>query len=169
VVRYNRLAPLCVETAALEGLECVRGGDCVVAFSRRELYRIKAEIELRSAGALQCAVVYGSLPPSARREQAARFNGSGRGGADVLVATDAIGMGLNLNIDRVVFSALQKFDGTCKRKLVPAELRQIAGRAGRFGRAGKAGKDGLVTCFEQGEVRRGACARVTGAVTAGRS
>jgi ATP-dependent RNA helicase SUPV3L1/SUV3 len=77
------------------------------------------------------AVVYGALSPEVRRAEAARFRD---GDADVLVATDAIGMGLNLPIRRVVFSTLRKFDGEGKRELNAQEIKQIGGRAGRFGR-----------------------------------
>ena len=78
----------------------------------------------------QCCVVYGSLPPEVRSRQAALFNAQTT--HRVLVATDAIGMGLNLNIRRVVFSQIEKWDGTQNRLLLPGEVRQIAGRAGRF-------------------------------------
>jgi ATP-dependent RNA helicase SUPV3L1/SUV3 len=76
--------------------------------------------------------VYGSLPPETRSTQAALFNDR-NSGYDVLVASDAIGMGLNLNIKRIIFSTLEKFDGTTRRHLTEAETKQIAGRAGRFG------------------------------------
>ncbi len=76
------------------------------------------------------AVVYGALSPEVRRAEAARFN---RGEADILVATDAIGMGLNLSIRRVIFSALKKYDGRQSRDLLPQEVKQIGGRAGRYG------------------------------------
>ena len=105
----------------------VRPGDCVVAFSRREIFSLRQRIEASSS--LSCSVVYGSLPPETRKAQAARFNDSTQP-ERVLVASDAIGMGLNLNIRRVVFSSLDKFDGEAVRPLTPS-VRQIAGRAGR--------------------------------------
>jgi ATP-dependent RNA helicase SUPV3L1/SUV3 len=75
-------------------------------------------------------VIYGALPPEVRRREAERFAG---GEARILVATDAIGMGLNLPIRRVLFSTLTKFDGSTDRHLDESEVHQIAGRAGRFG------------------------------------
>src|SRR4051812_26812611 len=77
------------------------------------------------------AVVYGALSPEVRLAEAARFR---NGDADVLVATDAIGMGLNLPIRRVIFSSLRKFDGKGSRDLKAQEVKQIGGRAGRFGK-----------------------------------
>jgi ATP-dependent RNA helicase SUPV3L1/SUV3 len=137
VARYpRRLSPLRVAGEALPDLcGAVRRGDCVVAFSRRELFSIKADIE-RGTG-LRCGIIFGSLPPMVRRAQARGFNGGadGEGGGgrafDVLVASDAVGMGLNLAIQRVIFSALQKYDGRHTRALLPAEVKQIGGRAGR--------------------------------------
>ena len=76
------------------------------------------------------AAIYGSLSPAVRRREAERFRD---GSADVLIATDAIGLGLNLPIRRLIFSAIEKFDGVADRLLTPYEIRQIAGRAGRFG------------------------------------
>ena len=79
---------------------------------------------------LTTAAIYGSLSPAVRRREAERFRS---GNADVLVATDAIGLGLNLPIRRIVFASVEKFDGQSERLLTPPEIRQIAGRAGRFG------------------------------------
>jgi ATP-dependent RNA helicase SUPV3L1/SUV3 len=75
-------------------------------------------------------VIYGALPPEVRRREAERFSA---GESHILVATDAIGMGLNLPIRRVLFSTLTKFDGIGDRTLDESEVHQIAGRAGRFG------------------------------------
>ena len=76
------------------------------------------------------SVIYGALPPEVRRREAERF---AVGASDILVATDAIGMGLNLPIRRVLFSTLTKFDGVGDRELSVSEVHQIAGRAGRYG------------------------------------
>jgi ATP-dependent RNA helicase SUPV3L1/SUV3 len=76
------------------------------------------------------SVIYGALPPEVRRREAERF---AHGHAHILVATDAIGMGLNLPIRRVLFSTLKKFDGVGDRTLNESEVHQIAGRAGRYG------------------------------------
>jgi ATP-dependent RNA helicase SUPV3L1/SUV3 len=88
------------------------------------------------------AAIYGSLSPIVRRREAERFRS---GAADVLVATDAIGLGLNLPIRRIVFSTLVKYDGIEERVLTPAEIRQIAGRAGRYG----IHEQGLVTALDR--------------------
>ena len=128
VHRYERLSPLRAARSALGGLDRLRSGDAVVAFSRRRVHALRAEIE--ALGQHRVAVVYGALPPGPRRMQAARFN-EPRSGVGVLAASDAIGLGLNLRIRRLVFSALRKFDGLADRPLTPAEIRQIAGRAGR--------------------------------------
>ena len=103
-------------------------GDAVIAFSRREVLDMRAELMARGR---RVAVVYGALSPEVRRAEAARFN---NGDADILIATDAIGMGLNLSIRRVVFSALRKFDGRQTRDLISQEVKQIGGRAGRYGK-----------------------------------
>ena len=101
----------------------------MIAFSRNRLYELKQRIERTGR---KCCVVYGGLPPQTRREQASLFNDP-TSGYDVMVASDAVGMGLNLNIRRIIFTELSKFDGTQVRDLLPPEVRQIAGRAGRFG------------------------------------
>ena len=79
---------------------------------------------------IEASVIYGSLPPEIRRRQMQLFTS---GQTKVVVATDAIGMGINLPIRRVVFMNTTKFDGVGKRRLLAEEIRQIAGRAGRFG------------------------------------
>jgi ATP-dependent RNA helicase SUPV3L1/SUV3 len=119
-------------------LRDVRRGTAIVCFSRRDVLRLKATLE--GATPHRVAVVYGNLSPQVRREEARRFRG---GEADVLVATDAIAMGLNLPITEVVFYATQKFDGEQVRELTAPEIRQIAGRAGRYGFA----QFGVVNAF----------------------
>ncbi|WP_156421473.1 helicase-related protein [Aureimonas sp. AU40] len=108
-------------------LKDLRRGDAVVAFSRAAVHELREEIVRLK---LTVATVYGALSPEVRRAEAARFR---RGEADVVVATDAIGMGLNLPVSRVFLAALDKFDGTSRRALFHSEIRQIGGRAGRFG------------------------------------
>lgn len=105
----------------------LKEGDALVAFSRREVMGLREELVKRGR---KVAVVYGALSPEVRRAEAARFRS---GEADILVATDAIGMGLNLPIRRVVFSTLKKFDGEERRDLNSQEIKQIGGRAGRYG------------------------------------
>ena len=97
----------------------------VVAFSASEVYRL-AELVRRQRGGT--AVVLGALSPRARNAQVGMYQA---GEVDYLVATDAIGMGLNMDVHHVAFSALSKFDGRRMRKLAAAEIGQIAGRAGR--------------------------------------
>jgi hypothetical protein len=108
------------------GWDKIRKGDAIIAFTRDNVLDIK---ETANDHGYKSAVIYGALGPEARSEQARMFR---EGECDVLIATDAIGMGLNLPIDRVVFSVLEKYDGKTRRKLNPSEFRQIAGRAGRF-------------------------------------
>jgi ATP-dependent RNA helicase SUPV3L1/SUV3 len=103
----------------------------VVAFSATRVYELAEIIRRKRGGA---AVVIGALSPRARNAQVALFQA---GEVDTLVATDAIGMGLNLDVDAVVFAELRKFDGRQARVLHDAELAQIAGRAGRHLRDGQ--------------------------------
>jgi ATP-dependent RNA helicase SUPV3L1/SUV3 len=109
------------------GLHDLTTGDAVVAFSRREVLTLRDAI---AADGHAVSVIYGALPPEVRRREAERF---ATGASDILVATDAIGMGLNLPIRRVLFSTMTKFDGVADRPLDVSEVHQIAGRAGRFG------------------------------------
>ncbi|MEI8363071.1 MAG: helicase-related protein [Betaproteobacteria bacterium] len=102
-------------------------GDAIIAFSRKDVLTFSARF--RQWG-FTVASIYGALSPEVRRTESERFCS---GVADVLVATDAIGMGLNLPIRRVIFSNIHKFDGVASRHLNATEVRQIAGRAGRFG------------------------------------
>jgi ATP-dependent RNA helicase SUPV3L1/SUV3 len=102
----------------------------VIAFSVRELYEIAARLRREGGGA---ALVFGALSPRTRNAQVGLYQA---GDVDHLVATDAIGMGLNLDIDHVIFTGLTKFDGVGPRALTPAEVAQIAGRAGRHVRDG---------------------------------
>lgn len=129
VLTYERLSPLVPLKVPVRSVSDIKTGDCLVTFSRKDIYRHKNTIE--KAGKHLCSVVYGSLPPETRTAQATRFNDA-TNDFDVLVASDAIGMGLNLNISRIIFSTLEKFDGTETRDLTVSEIKQIAGRAGRF-------------------------------------
>jgi ATP-dependent RNA helicase SUPV3L1/SUV3 len=114
----------------------------VVAFSADEVYAIAELIRRQRGGA---AVVLGSLSPRTRNAQVELFQS---GDVDFLVATDAIGMGLNLDLDHVAFAADRKFDGYQHRRLSAAELGQIAGRAGRHLRDGTFGVTSRVEPFE---------------------
>ena len=108
----------------------------VVAFSADAVYAIAELIRRQRGGA---AVVMGSLSPRTRNAQVELFQS---GEVDFLVATDAIGMGLNMDVDHVAFAGLRKFDGRRARWLHPQEIGQIAGRAGRFRRDGTFGVTG---------------------------
>ena len=114
----------------------------IVAFSAEEVYAIAELIRRQRGGA---AVVLGALSPRTRNAQVALYQS---GDVDYLVATDAIGMGLNLDVDHVAFGSDRKFDGYQFRKLNPAELAQIAGRAGRATRDGTFGTTGRCDPFE---------------------
>jgi len=98
----------------------------IVAFSRRDVLNLKGQLEKSH----RVSVIYGNLSPEVRREEARRFR---EGESDILIATDAISMGLNLPIKTLLFAQHSKFDGLNNRRLNPSEVTQIAGRAGRFG------------------------------------
>ena len=114
----------------------------IVAFSADEVYAIAELIRRQHGGA---AVVLGSLSPRTRNAQVDMFQS---GDVDYLVATDAVGMGLNLDVDHVAFASDRKYDGYQFRRLTPAEFAQIAGRAGRATRDGTFGTTGRCAPFE---------------------
>ncbi|MGE3147646.1 MAG: helicase-related protein [Pseudorhodoplanes sp.] len=120
----------------------------VVAFSAEEVYAIAELVRRQRGGA---AVVLGALSPRTRNAQVALYQS---GDVDHLIATDAIGMGLNLDVDHVAFASDSKFDGYQYRKLNPAELAQIAGRAGRATRDGTFGTTGRCPPFDDDIVRQ---------------
>ncbi|KAJ1962433.1 RNA helicase [Dipsacomyces acuminosporus] len=148
VREYSRLGQLEVSKKSLEGdWKNIRKGDCVVTFSRKSIFTIKNTIESKTG--LRCAVIYGSLPPEARVEQARLFNDPDSG-FDVLVASDAVGMGINLSINRVVFVSMTKWDGEAVKPISVSQTRQIGGRAGRF----NSGTDGgVVTTMEAKDLK----------------
>ena len=125
VREFHRKNPLKVVPAIT--LPQLRRGDAIVGFSRKAVVEMQGAV---SKLGFTSAAIYGSLSPAVRRHEAERFRD---GSADVLVATDAIGLGLNLPIRRLIFSAIDKYDGVTDRLLTPYEIRQIAGRAGRYG------------------------------------
>lgn len=126
VQRTKRLSPVEVAKHAIT-LERLEPGSLLVAFSRKLVLELKGMLE--SAGK-SVSVVYGALSPEVRREQARRFR---EGEADIMVATDAVGMGLNLPAHTLCFYTDEKFDGIQNRQLKVQEVKQIGGRAGRFG------------------------------------
>ena len=114
----------------------------IVGFSVSDVYAIAELVRRQRGGA---AVVLGALSPRTRNAQVSLYQ---NGDVDFLVATDAIGMGLNLDLDHVAFAGIRKFDGQSHRNLTPAELGQIAGRAGRHMNDGTFGVTGQVAPFE---------------------
>lgn len=135
LTHLQRMTPLVIEDASICGeryhaaklRKALQPGDAIIAFSRKDVLTLAARI--RQWG-FRVATIYGALSPEVRRGESARF---ANGGAQILVATDAIGMGLNLPIRRIIFANIHKFDGVAPRPLNATEMRQIAGRAGRHG------------------------------------
>jgi ATP-dependent RNA helicase SUPV3L1/SUV3 len=114
----------------------------IVAFSANDVYAIAELVRRQRGGA---AVVLGALSPRTRNAQVGLYQ---NGDVDFLAATDAIGMGLNLDLDHVAFAGIRKFDGRGRRNLLPAEIGQIAGRAGRHMNNGTFGVTGQVAPFD---------------------
>jgi len=131
VVRHPRFSRL--RAAAPFELSQLPPRSAVVAFSAAQVYELAERLKRRRGGA---AVVLGALSPRTRNAQVAMYQA---GEVEFMVATDAIGMGLNMDVDHVAFAALTKFDGRVSRPLDPAELAQIAGRAGRYTKDGTFG------------------------------
>lgn len=134
----KRMAPLSMENTAVRKLGKLRRGDAVIAFSRRDVLMWR---DLITDMGLSVATVYGNLAPEVRRAQAARFRD---GSADVVVGTDALAMGLNMPIARIVMTTTVKFNGVDEEEIPAALARQIAGRAGRYG----VHEEGLVAGFD---------------------
>ena len=129
VVTHERLTPLVYKgTFPANGYAFAQPGDAFIAFSRKVVLAIAAELEQHG---IRASVIYGALPPQSRREEVRRFT---EGENTVVVATDAIGMGVSLPIRRIIFCQSSKFDGKQTRPLNPTEIKQIAGRAGRYGK-----------------------------------
>lgn len=127
IQRYIRKTPLICESEPFMFPEDVQPGDALIVFSKKSVLDVAGRLEEQR---IDASVIYGSLPPEIRRRQMHLFN-SGR--TKVVVATDAIGMGLNLPVRRIVFLQADKYDGVSRRPLLVPEIKQIAGRAGRFG------------------------------------
>ncbi|XP_069466708.1 ATP-dependent RNA helicase SUPV3L1, mitochondrial [Ambystoma mexicanum] len=141
VREYKRLTPLTVQDYALETLDNLHPGDCIVCFNKNDIYSVSRQIEARG---LECAVIYGSLPPGAKLAQAKKFNDPDDP-CKILVATDAIGMGLNLSIKRIIFHSLVKPSINEKGEkeidtITTSQALQISGRAGRFSSIFKEGE-----------------------------
>ncbi len=127
IERYERKTALICEDEPFVFPDDVRKGDALIVFSKKSVLDVAGRLEEQKINA---SVIYGSLPPEIRRRQMHLFN-SGR--TKVVVATDAIGMGLNLPVRRIIFLQAEKYDGVSRRPLLVSEIKQIAGRAGRFG------------------------------------
>ncbi|XP_028916281.1 ATP-dependent RNA helicase SUPV3L1, mitochondrial [Ornithorhynchus anatinus] len=141
VRNYKRLTPFTVLDHALESLDNLQPGDCIVCFSKNDIYSVSRQIEIRG---LESAVIYGSLPPGTKLTQAKKFNDPDDP-CKILVATDAIGMGLNLSIKRIIFNSLIKpcINEKGEKEMEPittSQALQIAGRAGRFSSKFKEGE-----------------------------
>lgn len=126
IKEYRRSIPLEIQRRTVR-LDNVRPGDALVAFSKRRVLSLSGYFTERG---VKNSVIYGDLPPEVRRLQYDAFI-SGESG--VLISTDAIGMGVNLPIRRIIFTEARKFDGQEFRRLTSQEVKQIAGRAGRIG------------------------------------
>ena len=127
VIRHERMTPLVYEDKRVKFPDDVKKGDALIVFSRKNVHAVASELQKKG---ISCSIIYGALPYDVRHEQAGKFQ---RGETDVVVATDAIGMGMNLPIKRVVLMETAKFDGIKRRHLKSEEVRQITGRAGRYG------------------------------------
>jgi ATP-dependent RNA helicase SUPV3L1/SUV3 len=123
----KRMAPLAMEPSPVRKLTNLRRGDAVIAFSRRDVLMWR---DLITEKGLSVATVYGNLSPEVRRAQAERFR---EGQADVVVGTDALAMGLNMPIARIVMTTTVKYNGVEEEEISAALAKQIAGRAGRYG------------------------------------
>lgn len=141
---FERKSPLTYREP-LSKISDLREGDCVIVFSRKNALDMKQKIEQSNK---KCSVIYGNLSPEVRRHEAAKFK---NGENPILVATDAIGMGLNLPINRLFFSTMEKFDGEKERQLTISETKQIAGRSGRYGIT-QTGEVGLLAYSDQAAI-----------------
>ena len=125
IVEFERKNPLELLKSATS-IDAIEPKTAVIAFTRSNALRLKQQL----SKTYKTSVIYGNLSPEVRREEARRFR---EGETDILVATDAISMGLNLPIKTLLFSKADKFDGQNQRNLTATEVRQISGRAGRYG------------------------------------
>ncbi|MEA3330549.1 MAG: SUV3 C-terminal domain-containing protein [Campylobacterota bacterium] len=125
IVEFERKNPLTLLDVPTD-VRDVTEGTAIIAFSRKDVLRLKQNF----SRFFSVSVVYGNLSPEVRREEARRFRAKE---TQILIATDAIAMGMNLPIQTILFSKAEKFDGISQRNLHPSEVAQISGRAGRYG------------------------------------
>ncbi len=125
IIHFTRKNPLTLLKSATP-IAQIQPHTAIIAFSRRDVLKLKQQLSRH----YEVSVIYGNLSPEVRREEARRFR---EGETEILVATDAIAMGMNLPIDTVLFYKAQKFDGVKDRELSVSEIHQISGRAGRYG------------------------------------
>ena len=127
IIEHKRDTQLIFEDKKFDLNKDVKKGDALVVFGKRKALAVSAQLLTNN---VKTSIIYGSLPYSTRKKQFERFLD---GETDVIVCTDAIGMGVNLPIKRIVFLESRKYDGVNFRKIIPSEIKQIAGRAGRKG------------------------------------
>ncbi|EPY2306650.1 helicase-related protein [Clostridium sporogenes] len=123
---YFRNIPLKIEEEAFR-LKDIKKGDALVTFSKKKVLQLA---DYYGDLGIKTSVIYGNLPPEVRRKQYEQFISKD---SNILITTDAIGMGVNLPIRRIIFMDIRKFDGNDMRYLTSQEVKQIGGRAGRFG------------------------------------
>ena len=127
IVEHKRDTKLIFEDKKFDLNKDVKPGDALVVFGKKKALAVSAQLLNNN---IKTSIIYGSLPYSTRKKQFERFLD---GETEVIVCTDAIGMGVNLPIKRIVFLETRKYDGVSLRKLNVSEIKQIAGRAGRKG------------------------------------
>ena len=146
IVRHTRDTKLVVEKKIFDFPENVKDNDALIVFSRNNVLYVASE--LKKAG-IDASVIYGALPYDVRKNELSKF---ATGKTKVVVSTDAIGMGMNLPVKRIVFLENEKFDGKERRHLTAPEIKQIAGRAGRKGIFNKGYVNALVGRREIGNL-----------------
>ncbi|XP_046562779.1 ATP-dependent RNA helicase SUPV3L1, mitochondrial-like [Haliotis rubra] len=151
VKQYKRLTTLTYTNKPVESFDNVLPGDCIVCFKKNDIYHVSRQLEMRNK---ECAVIYGGLPPGTKLAQSKKFNDPDDP-CNIMVATDAIGMGLNLAIKRIIFYTMIKphmnEEGEMEMKVIStSQTLQIAGRAGRYNTAYEKGE---VTTFKKGDLQ----------------
>lgn len=135
---FERKSPLQIANYTHERKK-MEPNSAIIAFSKKELFRLKQKYEKLGN---KVSIIYGKLPPSVKIEESEKFRS---GATDLLISTDAIGMGLNLPIKNIYFNEIQKYDGVSVSLLEPSLVKQIAGRAGRYGKF----ESGYVSSFSK--------------------